>query len=380
MSILNYTADHRQFRQRLQKFCQEEIIPCVDQWEADHIVPRDKWKQMGEAGFLCTAVPKEYGGLGGDFLYSVIVAEELMKTEHMGIMASLHSDIIVPYISAFGSSETKQKYLPHCVSGETVAAIAMTEPGAGSDVASMECTAVEDGDEIVLNGSKTFISNGINCGFVIVAAKDPAIEKAHNAISLYIVEDGATGFERGRQLEKMGLYSQDTAELFFSDCRIPKRNLLGEKNNGFVQLMQKLQQERLVVSIQAMAGIEHVVEKTVTLCKQEDADGTSLSQQQATQFSLVEMLAEAKVLRAFLDQLILDHMQGENVVTETSIAKYKISEAYNQILNSALNLLGDFGSSERNTLVRQARDARVQTIYAGTTEVMKSIVAKSMGL
>ncbi|MBT4269214.1 MAG: acyl-CoA dehydrogenase [Deltaproteobacteria bacterium] len=380
MSFLNYTEDHQQFRQRLQKFCQEEIVPYADQWEADHMVPRDKWKQMGEAGFLCTAVAKEYGGLGGDFLYSVIVAEELMKTESMGLMAPLHSDIIVPYISTFGTAEIKQKYLPHCVSGEYIAAVAMTEPGAGSDVASMECTAVEDGDEVVLNGSKTFISNGINCGFVIVAVKDPAIEKAHNAISLYIVDSGTVGFERGRQLEKMGMYSQDTAELFFSDCRIPKSNLLGEKNNGFIQLMQKLQQERLVVTIQAMAGIEYVVEKTVALCKQVDSDGTSFSQQQATQFALVEMLAEAKVLGAFVDQLIVGHMQGENVVTETSIAKYKVSEAYNQIINQSLNLLGEFGSSERNRLARIARDAKVQTIYAGTTEVMKTIVAKSMGL
>ncbi|MBU2645428.1 acyl-CoA dehydrogenase family protein [bacterium] len=380
MTILNYTEDHHRFRERFEKFCKEELTPFVDQWEAEHIVPKSKWKQMGENGFLCTEVPKEYGGPGGDFLHSVIIAEELVKTEHMGIMAPLHSDIVVPYISTFGSEEIKHKYLPGCASGDCISAIAMTEPGAGSDVASMEMTAVEDGDDVVINGSKTFISNGVNCDIVIVAAKDPSISNPHKAISLYLIEDGTKGFEHDKKLEKMGMHSQDTAELFFTDCRIPKSNIIGEKGNGFIQLMQKLQQERLVCSIQAIAGVEHVLEKTVNYFRNSDAAVGSIKAEQAVQFELAEMTAESRILRAFIDQLILGHMNKENVIIETSIAKYRTSEALNSIINRCLGFSGDYGLSEKNTLVRMARDARVQTIYAGTNEVMKSIIAKSLGL
>ena len=380
MTILDYSEDHHQFRKRFGKFCQEEITPYIDQWESEHIVPKSKWKQMGKNGFLCTEVPKEYGGVGGDFLHSVIIAEELMKTEHMGIMAPLHSDIVVPYITTFGSEEIKRKYLPGCASGDCIAAVAMTEPGAGSDVASMEMTAVEDGDDVVLNGSKTFISNGVNCDIVIVAAKDPSVDNTHKAISLYLIEDGTKGFEHGKQLEKMGMHSQDTAELFFTDCRIPKNNIIGEKGNGFIQLMQKLQQERLVCSVQAIAGVEHVLEKTVTQLRKPSDDANAMTADQATQFELAEITAESKILRAFIDQLILSHMKKENVVIETSIAKYRTSEALNNVINTCLGFFGDYGVSEKNTLVRMARDSRVQTIYAGTNEVMKSIIAKSLGI
>jgi len=224
MDILKFTKEHNQFRERLCAFLAKEVTPFVDQWEKDHIVPKSTWEKTGKAGFLCPSIKPEYGGIGGDFLYSVIVAEEFSRTAHSGLAASLHSDIVVPYIDSFGSKEQKEKYLPGCVSGDIITAIAMTEPDAGSDLAGMKTTAVEQGDQVVINGSKTFISNGINCDLLVLAAADPAVENRHQAVSLYLLEDKTPGFKRGRQLDKMGWDSQDTAELFFSDCRIPKTN------------------------------------------------------------------------------------------------------------------------------------------------------------
>ena len=254
MEIINYTEEHHQFRKRLQAFLEKEVTPFAEQWEQDRIVPRSIWSKMGQAGFLCTDVPPQYGGLGGDFLYSVIVAEELSKTPQSGLAATLHSDIVVPYIGKFGSEELKQKYLPGCVSGEIVTALAMTEPDAGSDLAGMKTAAVEEGDQVVIDGSKTFISNGILADLIVVAARDPAIDDPYQALSLYVVESDTPGFSRGRHLEKMGMWSQDTAELFFTKCRIPIQNRLGEKGVGFLQLMEKLQPERLVCAVGAIAG------------------------------------------------------------------------------------------------------------------------------
>ena len=228
MEILNFTKNHLQFRGRLQAFLAEEVTPFADQWEEDKIVPKSVWRKMGQGGFLCTDVAPEYGGLGGDFLYSLIVAEEMTRTWQTGLITALHSDIVVPYISSFGSEALKTKYLPGCVSGEIVTAVAMTEPGAGSDLASITTTAVEEGAEVVIDGSKTFISNGLNADLVVVAARDPAVENPYEALSLYVIESGTSGFTRGRHLEKMGMWSQDTAELFFSKCRVPKENRIGD--------------------------------------------------------------------------------------------------------------------------------------------------------
>ncbi|MDQ1330699.1 MAG: acyl-CoA dehydrogenase, partial [Thermodesulfobacteriota bacterium] len=233
MDILKYTEDHNRFRQRLREFIEKEVTPYVDQWEKEKIVPKSAWRKMGENGFLCMFISPEYGGMGGDFLYSVIVAEEMARTNHTGLITMLHTDVVVPYINTFGSEEIKKKYLPGCISGECVTAIAMTEPGAGSDLSSIATTAVEQDGEVIINGSKTFISSGINCDLVIVAARDPSVGNAYQAISLYVVESGTPGFSRGRQLEKMGFHSQDTAELFFTNCRIPASNRLGEKGSGF---------------------------------------------------------------------------------------------------------------------------------------------------
>ena len=378
--LLQYTHDHNQFRERLRFFLQKELQPYGRQWEQSKIVPRSAWKKMGEEGFLCTGVAKEYGGLGGDFLYSVIVIEELSGISESGLAAPLHSDIIVPYINSYGTEDQKRKYLPGCVSGDIITAVAMSEPDAGSDLASMQTTAVADGDMVVINGSKTFISNGINADLAIVAARDPLVENPHQAISLYLVESGTPGFEKGRQLDKMGLRSQDTAELFFNNCRIPAANRLGEKGFGFIMLMEKLQQERLVCAIMGIAAAETILKHTLDFFSVKKRAGDPAARSQAVQFALVEMAAEVKIGRTFLDKLIADHMEGQQVVIETSMAKYWTTDLARKTAETALNLIGEFGTLEQCPVAKDFRDVRVMSIFAGTNEIMKGIVAKFMGL
>ncbi len=380
MEILQYTDAHTDFRMRLRSFMDREVVPHIDQWEADHKVSRDVWRKMGREGFLCTSLPESYGGLGGDFRYGVIGIEEISRTNHGGLAAPLHSDIVVPYIASYGNASQKEKYLPGCASGDIVTAVAMTEPGAGSDLSSMVATAEEDGDQVVLNGAKTFISNGILCDLVIVAAKDPAEANPHQAISLYLVEDGTPGFKKGNQLDKMGLYSQDTAELFFSDCRIPRANRLGDKGMGFLMLMDKLQQERLVCAIMGVAGAEFMLDWTTTYCKEISSGGRPLSRSQAVQFALVEMATDVNLGRTFVDKLVADHVEGRNVIVETSMAKYWCTELGSRVANRCLDIVGESGSTEACPLVRGLRDARVMSIFAGTNEIMKGIAAKFMGL
>jgi len=380
MEILVYTEAHNQFRERLRAFLAEEVTPFADRWEEEKIVPKSVWQKMGRGGFLCTDIAPEYGGMGGDYLYSLIVAEELTKTCQTGLATPLHSDIVVPYISSFGSEKLKQKYLPGCVSGDIVTAVAMTEPGAGSDLAGMTTAAVEEGDEVVLDGSKTFISNGINADLVIVAARDPDVENPYEALSLYVVESGTPGFTRGRHLEKMGMWSQDTAELFFSKCRIPKENRIGDKGMGFLMLMDKLQPERLMCAIMAVTGAERILEWITDYCKRTSVSGKPLSKSQAVQFALVEMTTDVKLGRTFIEKLIADHMEKKQIIVETSMAKYWTTEMLNRLANRALDLCGEFAMSEKCPIVRAWRDAKIMTIFAGTNEIMKNIAAKFMGL
>ncbi len=380
MEILNYTEEHKNFRERLRVFLEKEVTPFADQWERDRIVPKSVWKKMGQEGFLCTDVAPEYGGLGGDFLYSLIVAEEMIQTRQTGLATPLHSDIVVPYISSFGSEELKQKYLPGCVAGDIITAVAMTEPGAGSDLAGMQTSAVEEGEEVVIDGSKTFISNGLNADLVVVAARDPAVENPYESLSLYVVESGTPGFTTGRHLEKMGMRSQDTAELFFSKCRIPRKNRLSDKGMGFLMLMQKLQQERLVCAIMGVTGAEYILEWTMNYCKQTSVSGKPISKSQAVQFALVEMATDVKLGRTFVDKLIADHMEQKEIIVETSMAKYWTTDMLNRVANRSLDLCGNFATSEKCPIVRAWRDAKVMTIFAGTNEIMKNIAAKFMGL
>jgi acyl-CoA dehydrogenase len=380
MDIIQYQEEHRIFRQTLRKFLEKEVIPHVDSWEEAGIVPRSAWKKMGEQGFLCTDVPEAYGGAGGDFLYSVIVAEEMTRTNHSGLAATLHSDVVVPYITAFGSEEQKKKFLPGCVSGDIITAIAMTEPNTGSDLAAIKTSAVEDGDDIVINGQKTFTSNGINCDLLILAARDPAVENPYNAIDLYLVEAGTPGFEKGKRIKKIGWHSQDTAELYFIDCHIPRAHRFGEKGTGFLKLMEKLQQERLVCAIAAVAAAELMLEMTIKYCKERKAFGRPLSKFQHTQFEIVEMATEVKLGRTFLDKLIVDHMEGKNIVIDVSMAKYWTTDMACRVADRCVQLHGGYGYCEEYPIARAWRDIRVTRIFAGTNEIMKTIAARFMGL
>ncbi len=380
MEILPYTEEHRIFREALRKFFEKEVVPFVEEWEEAGSVPRSIWEKMGQQGYLCMQAPEEYGGLEGDFLYSVILMEELARTNHFGLAAYLHSDIVVPYILSFASEELKQRYVPGCISGDIVTAVAMTEPNAGSDLAGMRTTAVEDGDSVVLNGQKTFISNGIICDLVVLAAKDPSVEDPHRAVDLYLVEAGTPGFDKGRRIKKIGWHSQDTAELFFNDCRIPKANRLGQKGSGFIMLMEKLQQERLVCCVGAVALAENVLEKTIAYCKERTAFGKPISKFQNTQFRIVEMATEIKLGRTFLDKLIVDHMEGKNIVVDVSLAKYWTTEMAKRVADGCLQLYGGYGYCEEYPIARAWRDVRVMSIFAGTNEIMKNVAAKFMGL
>jgi acyl-CoA dehydrogenase len=380
MEILNYTAEHKAFRKRLRTFLAAEITPFADQWERDRIVPRTIWHKMGQAGFLCMDLPLEYGGAGGDFLYSLILTEEMSHTGITGVAAALHSDIVVPYIATYGSEAQKRRYLPGCASGEIVTAVAMTEPDAGSDLAGMRTQAAEDGDAIVLNGVKTFISNGLLSDLVIVAAREAGIADPYRGLSLYIVEDGTAGFKRGRQLQKMGWHSQDTAELFFTNCRIPRANRLGVRGGGFMMLMEKLQQERIVAAMGAVAAAERILEWTLDFCAKHQENGKPLSKHQAVQFAIVEMATEARLGRTFLEKLVADHMEGLEVIVDTAMAKYWTTEMVKRLADRCLDLLGPYGIVDRNPIARAFRDVRVMSIFAGTNEVMKGIAAKFMGL
>jgi len=364
----------------LRAFLAKEVTPYVDQWEKDGIVPKIAWRKMGRAGFLCMAVSPEFGGLGADFRHSVIVAEELTRTGHAGFAASLHSDMVVPYIDSFGSVSIRKKYLPGCVSGDIVTALALTEPDAGSDLAGMSTTAEEEDGMVILNGAKIFISNGINADLVIVAAREPEEPNSYQAISLYLVDAGTPGFKRGRRLKKMGFHSQDTAELFFSDCRIPMGNRLGEHGIGFPILMEKLQQERLATAVAAVPAAEYILEYTLKWCRETLAGGKKVIRSQAVQFALVEMMTETKLGRAFVDKLVMDHIEGKDIIVETSMAKYWTTEMAKRVADRCLDLLGNFGGLEKCPVVRAWRDVRVMSIYAGTNEIMKGIAAKFMGM
>ncbi len=380
MEIIQYSQEHRIFRDTLRKFFEKEVNPYVDEWEEAGIVPREIWKKMGDQGFLCMDVEEKYGGMEADFLYTVIMIEELVRTNHSGLAVPLHSDVVVPYISSFGSDEIKEKYLPGCVSGDIITAVAMTEPDTGSDLAAVRTTAKDDGDHVVLNGQKTFISNGILCDLCVVVAKDSSADNPHQGIDLYCVEAGTPGFEKGRNLKKIGWHSQDTAELFFSDCRVPKANRLGQAGGGFIMLMQKLQQERLVCAISAVAAAERLIEGTIGYCKERKAFGKPLSKFQNTQFEIVEMATEAKLGRAFIDKIIVEHMNGENIPVDVSMAKYWTTEMACRVADRCLQLHGGYGYMEEYPIARAWRDLRVMRIFAGTNEIMKGIAAKFMGL
>ena len=375
-----YQGEHEDFRKTARTFFEREVSPHHDQWERDGIVPRELWQRAGEAGLLCFDVPEEYGGAGvTDFRYNVVLSEEQTRAGASGPGFSVHSDIIVPYLTSLGTPAQKQRWLPGCVSGDIITAIAMTEPGAGSDLQGVRTSAVDSGDHYVLNGSKTFISNGINADLVIVVARtDP--DAGHQGISLLVVERGMAGFERGRNLEKIGLHAQDTAELSFSDVRVPKANLLGEEGQGFLYLMQNLPQERLIIGAQAVAAIEAVVEMCLDYARTREAFGRPIGKFQHNRFLIAEMATEARVARAFLDSCVERHVAGELTAVDAAMIKWWATELQNKIVNQGVQLHGGYGYMTEFPIAKAYLDSRVSTIYGGTTEIQKEIIGRSLGI
>ncbi len=377
-----FGEEHEIFRAAFRKFVEKEIVPNQEAWREAGVVSRDIYKKAGENGFLAPHLPEAYGGLEADFLYGVIIIEELAKVAENGFAMSLHSDVVVPYLAAFGNEEQKKKWLPGCVTGDIITAVAMTEPDAGSDLQALKTTAVKDGDDYVINGQKTFITNGMLNDLVIVAClTDPKAEPRHTGISLIVVEDGTPGYNKVRKLKKMGMDSQDTAELFFEDCRVPQKNLLGEQEGqGFVQMMVKLQQERLVIAVGSVATMWPVLEWTRKFCEERVAFGRPIIKFQNTRFKMAEMYTMAEVLQTFIDRLIQEHMKGVNVVIETSMAKYLCTEECKKLVDQCLQFFGGYGYMDEYPISRVFRDCRVTPIFGGTTEIMKEIIGRGLGM
>ncbi|CAA7601292.1 Acyl-CoA dehydrogenase/oxidase C-terminal [Acididesulfobacillus acetoxydans] len=374
-----YGEEHELFRRSFRKFVAKELVPQVEKWEEEGEMPRSVWRRLGEQGYLCPWLEEKYGGGGADFLYSVIINEEL-SAAGIGIAVGLHSDIIAPYIDTYGSEAQKARWLPGCATGETVLAIAMTEPGAGSDLQGIKTTAVREGEEYILNGSKTFISNGFSADAVVVVARtDPAVP-ASKGLSLIVVEQGTPGFAKGRKLKKLGLHSQDTAELFFDNCRVPAANRLGAEGSGFTYLMEKLQQERLVSALVSQSLARRMLTDTIDYVKRREAFGQPIGKFQHNAFKIAEMATEVELGQVFMEHLIADHMDGKEIVSEVSMAKYWIGEMANRVAYQCLQLHGGYGYMEEYPIARFYRDVRAHTVYAGTSEIMKLIIARRLGL
>ncbi|MBF4162777.1 acyl-CoA dehydrogenase family protein [Nocardioides acrostichi] len=374
------TAEHEDFRAMVRAFVEKEVAPHHEQWEADGHVSRELWQRAGAAGILCFDVDEEYGGLGiKDFRYNAIVSEELARVGANGPGFPVHTDIIVPYISAIANDEQKKRWLPGLVSGEIISAIAMTEPGAGSDLQGLSTHAVDKGDHWVLNGSKTFISNGIMSDLVIVVARtDP--DAGHKGFSLLVVERGMEGFERGRNLDKIGLKAQDTAELFFDNVVVPKENTLGEPGMGFIYLMQNLPQERISIACIAVAACEQVLDMTLAYVKERQAFGRPIGAFQNTRFTLAEMATEVYVARTFVNECVTKLNAGEADTSLASMAKWWTTELQKKIVDTGVQMHGGYGYMSEYPIAKAFVDSRIQTIYGGTTEIQKEIIGRSLGL
>ncbi|WP_376775338.1 acyl-CoA dehydrogenase family protein [Saccharothrix ecbatanensis] len=371
--------DLDQLRKLARTFFERESVPHHERWAAQKQVDRDFWNKAGEIGLLCLSIPEEYGGGGGTFAHEAVLLEEQARCGDSAWGNSVHSGIVAHYINAYGTEEQKRRWLPKLASGESVGAIAMSEPGGGSDLQNIKTKALRDGDEYVLSGSKTFITNGAQADLVIVVAKtDPG--QGAMGISLLVVEtESAPGFRRGRVLDKIGLKGQDTAELFFDDVRLPAANLLGEaEGQGFVQLMQQLPQERLIIAVASVAGIEAAVDLTLAYVKDRTAFGRELIKFQNTRFKLAECATEARVTRAFVDQCIAEHLEGKLDVPTAAMAKWWASERLCTVVDECVQLFGGYGYMTEYPIARAWADARVQKIYGGTNEIMKEIIARSL--
>ncbi len=377
-----FTSEHNSFRNSVRQFVAKEVTPHIEEWEKAGMVSREMWLKAGEQGLLGLDVPEEYGGAGiKDFAFNAILIEELIKggSSSVGIGVSLHNDIAIPYFLAYTNDEQKQRWLPKICSGEAITAIAMTEPSTGSDVASIRTTAIKQGDYYLLNGSKTFITNGIMSDLVIVAVKtDPG--KRHQGVSLLIVERGMDGFERGRKLEKIGLKAQDTSELFFENVRVPVTNLLGQEGQGFYYLMRMLAQERLSVAVHAIVASETALQITTDYCKERTAFNQPIGSFQNSRFKLAEMKTEIEIGQVFIDRCITALNEGELTAETAAMAKWWSTDLQKRVVDQCVQLHGGYGYMSEYPIARAYLDARVQSIYAGTNEIMKEIIGRSMGV
>jgi acyl-CoA dehydrogenase len=372
-----FKEEHEIFRRSVKAFIEREIAPFHDRWEQDGVVSREVWRKAGEAGLLLTAIPAEYGGGGSDFLMSAVVIEELARGLYSGPGFRLHSDIVAPYILHYGSEEQRRTWLPRMATGEVITAIAMTEPGTGSDLQGIRTTAIAKGNELVINGQKTFITNGQLADLVIVACKTDPREGA-KGVSLVLVEADRAGFKRGRNLHKLGQKAQDTSELFFEDVRVPPSNMLGEEGKGFQYLMQELPQERLIVGVAAVAIMEAALEWTLAYTRERKAFGRPIAEFQNSRFKLAEVKTEVQVARVFLDRCLELHAAGKLDVPTAAMQKWWLTELEGKVLDVCLQLHGGYGFMWEYPIARAYADARVHRIFAGTTEIMKEIVARSL--
>ncbi|OFZ11594.1 MAG: acyl-CoA dehydrogenase [Bdellovibrionales bacterium RBG_16_40_8] len=374
-----YSEEHESFRDIVKRFIKDHIASDYSLWEKQGQVPTELYKLAGKQGLLCPSADEKYGGSGGDFLFSAIIIEELYRQGFHSVFFALHSDIAFPYISELGSAEQKEKWLAKCVSGENILALAMTEPNYGSDIANLQTRAEKKDNFYVLNGSKTFISNGQIANLVIVAARTSLDkEKPHKGISLFVVEADTLGFKRGQKLEKIGLHAQDTSELFFENCKIPTANMLGAEGTGFYSMMKSLQQERLVIAIGAAAAAKGCLDLTLQYVKERQVFGKPLSHMQNTRFELAEIATQVQLAESFLDDLIPRHMAREDIVKEVSMAKYWMTDMQSSVADRCLQLFGGYGYSLEYPIARQYVDARVQKIYGGTNEIMKEMIASRL--
>ncbi|WP_203338274.1 acyl-CoA dehydrogenase family protein [Nocardioides limicola] len=375
-----FDADHDAFRDTVRNFLEKSVVPHHEQWEADGIVPRELWLEAGELGLLGFMMPEEYGGGGvNDFRYNAVLQEELTRIGASGVGFALHTDLVSGYLLSYANEEQKQRWLPGFCSGEIITAIAMTEPGAGSDLQGLTTTARLDGDHYVVNGSKTFISNGINADLVIVVVKTDVSAGAAGT-SLLVVERGMEGFDRGRNLDKIGLKAQDTAELFFNDVRVPKENLLGQEGQGFIYLMEKLPQERLTLGVVAAAACRTVIDMTVEYVKERQAFGRPISTFQNTRFTLAELETEQRIAQVWVDRCITELNAGTLTIDDAAAGKWWTTELQKKTVDACLQLHGGYGYMTEYPIAKAYLDTRIQTIYGGTTEIMKEIVGRTMGL
>ncbi len=372
-----FNADHELFRDTVRRFIAAEITPHHDHWEEQGYVDREAWIKAGQAGLLCLTMPEEYGGAGADRLYSAIMIEEAARAGVSGPGFTLHSEIVAPYLMRYGTDEQKQKYLPKLACGEMISAIAMTEPGAGSDLQSIRTTAKRDGDHYVINGSKTYITNGYNCDLVVLVAKtNPAL--GAKGTSLILVETGTDGFRKGRRLKKLGLKAQDTSELFFDDVRVPASNLLGREGEGFAYLMQELPWERLIIAIRSVANAEAAIDWTLDYTRNRKAFGKTVFDFQTTRFKLAELKTEVQVGRVFVDRCIEAALEGKLDSTTAAMAKSWCTDMQCKVIDECLQLHGGSGFMLEYPITRAYADARVQRIFGGTNEIMKEVISRSL--